>query len=205
MSLTQEEIALFKSVNTAEVSDAMEELELRRTLILGFRLIAPEGTVVVGSALTIQHIPKRYPHVRSDKLIRTQELATDHIKPGNIVVMDHNGRLDICSWGDRHSIRVLNRGGTGLLMNGAIRDVHAIRKIGFPVFCLGFTPLHDAWDYETVAINGPVVIGGVQIMPDDIIIGDEDGILVIPKDLKTMVLEKSLQLRKIEEDKGPPV
>ena len=87
----------------------------------------------------------------------------------------------------------------GLVIDGSIRDVEAIRKMGFPVFCRGFSPVKSQWDLETLSLSQPVIIGGIQVRPGDILFGDETGILVIPPDRGQEVLSKARQILAEEE------
>ena len=87
----------------------------------------------------------------------------------------------------------------GLVIDGSIRDVEAIRKMGFPVFCRGFSPVKSQWDLETLSLNQPVMIGGIQVRPGDILFGDETGILVVPPERKQEVLSKATEILAGEE------
>ncbi|MDP1968958.1 MAG: 4-hydroxy-4-methyl-2-oxoglutarate aldolase, partial [Burkholderiaceae bacterium] len=70
----------------------------------------------------------------------------------------------------------------------------------FPAFCRGFTPLKSQWDYETVAVNEPVMIGRVQVRPGDLIVADEDGVIVVPSSHTPQVLELALSIEKEEKN-----
>lgn len=201
--LQTDEIAAFKSLGTGQVSDAMEMLGLRRAVISGFRFVAPPDTNMVGTALTIRQAPKHHPAEKSERLVKHGEVAASMAKAGEVIVIDACGRTDIGTWGENHSTRCLSRGVAGLLVSGCIRDAASIRKFGFPVFCLGFSPIKSQWDLETVAINETVTIADVQIRPGDIIFGDEDGVLVIPFDVRAEVLAKATDIRRREEADNP--
>ena len=154
---------------------------------------------MVGPALTVRQIPKHGSAQKTTKLVRHDEISRQIAQEGDVVVIDAGGIRDVCSWGEIHSLRCQKRGVAGLVIDGSIRDVEAIRKIGFPVFCLGFSPVKSLWDLETLSFNEPVMIGGVQVRPDDILFGDETGIVVIPAEREQDVLLKAREIRDEEE------
>lgn len=196
--LTEDERSAWESLGTGQVSDAMEQLDMRRSVITGLRHIAPEGRTAAGLARTVRQIPKHSPSLKGERLVRHGEMASNLAAAGEFVVIDVGGRLDVASWGENHSTRCLARGVSGLLINGCIRDVAAIRRIGFPVACLGFSPIKGQWDLETAAIDDPVVIGDVAIHRGDLIVSDEDGLVVVTGDLRFQVLERATSIRRKE-------
>jgi regulator of RNase E activity RraA len=196
--LSRTEIDELAGVVTGNISDAMELLGIRRTVIVGFRFVAPVDTVVVGTAFTVRQAPKHHPAEKSERLVRHGEVADKLAEPGQVVVLDAGARMDVASWGENHSISCHTRGVSGLLINGCVRDASGIRTLGFPVFCLGFSPVKSQWDLETIAFNERVTIGSVQIRPGDIIFGDEDGVIVIPPEVKEEVFAKAKEIREKE-------
>lgn len=178
----------FRAAGAAAVSDAMERLSLPRSVVSGFTFIGAEGAVSVGSALTIRQVPKHYPARHEQRLVRHGEIGTALAKPDDFVVVDAGGRCDIAGWGANHATRCQARGVSGVLVNGAVRDISHIRRLGLPSFCLGASPVASRWDQETVEFNGPVVIAGVQIRSGDIIVGDEDGLVVIAPEQAAAIL-----------------
>ena len=189
----------FKTLSSGNICDAMESLGLRRSVIHGFTFIAPPESIMVGPALTVRQIPKHGSAQKTTKLVRHDEISRQIAQEGDVVVIDVGGIRDVCSWGEIHSLRCQKRGVAGLVIDGSIRDVEAIRKMGFPVFCRGFSPVKSQWDLETLSLNQPVIIGGIQVRPGDILFGDETGILVIPPDRGQEVLSKARQIRDGEE------
>ncbi|ODT67037.1 MAG: hypothetical protein ABS75_26030 [Pelagibacterium sp. SCN 63-23] len=174
----------------AAISDAMERLALPRTVIVGFGGTRPEGNAVVGTAYTIRQVPKHHPGEHGQRLTRHKEVSTSLAQPGDFVVVDAGGRMDIASWGGNHSARCHQRGVAGVLINGCTRDSDEIRHLGFPAFYLGTSPIASQWNQETAELNGIVVVGGVQIRPGDIIVGDGDGLVVIAPAQLPAILEE---------------
>ena len=200
-TLTADERSAWESLGTGQVSDAMEQLEIRRSVITGMRYIAPGGRTTAGLARTVRQIPKHVPSTKGERLVRHGEMAGDLAAEGEYVVIDVGGRLDVASWGESHSLRCLARGVSGLLINGCIRDVGAIRRSGFAVACLAFSPIKGQWDLETAALDGPIAIAGVAIHRGDLVVCDEDGIVIVPGGLRGRVLERAVAIRRREATK----
>jgi 4-hydroxy-4-methyl-2-oxoglutarate aldolase len=189
----------YKNLSSGNLSDAMELLGLRRSVIHGFTPLAPPGSILVGPALTVRQIPKHGSASNVAKLVRHVEVSDYLAQKGDVVVIDVGGILEVCSWGEIHSLKCKKRGVAGLIINGCVRDVDAIRQIGFPVFCLGFSPVKSLWDLETLSFNEPVMIGKTQVRPGDILFGDETGIIVIPAEREQDVILKAREIRSEEE------
>lgn len=192
------DIAAWRKLGSSTTSDAMEALGLRRTVIPGMRCTAPDA-VAVGPAFTIRQIIKHGSSSKDDKLVRHAQTIRGQVPAGAFVAIDAGGYHDLSSWGERHSQHSLRAGYAGLVINGCIRDAAKIRRLGFATYSLGFTPFKSQWDYETAAIGEPIVIGRVQVRTGDLIVADEDGVIVVPKDKTTEVLQLGLQIHADEE------
>lgn len=187
MTLSDNDRLRLAGVGTCDVSDAMERLGLERTVLTGFAC-STGGKTVVGTAFTVRQVPKHYPAEHGQRLVRHGEVSAELAQPGDFVVVDTGGRLDVAGWGGNHSQKCHARGVSAVLINGCTRDITEIRKLGFPIFHLGTSPVASRWDQETAELNGPVVVGGVQIQQGDIVVGDEDGLIVIAPALLSQVL-----------------
>ena len=188
MILGMSERSRLSAVGTCGVSDAMERLGQPRTVLTGFSCSTQDGTTVVGVAFTLRQVPKHFPAGRDQRLVRHGEVSGDLAQPGDFVVIDAGGRQDIAGWGQNHTARCHARGVSAVLVNGATRDIAGIRRIGLPVFHLGTSPVASRWDQETAEIGGAVVVGGVQIRAGDVLVGDEDGLIVIAPDQLAQVI-----------------
>ena len=95
--------------------------------------------------------------------------------------------------------RAVRRGIVGYLVNGALRDIREIAELGLPVYFKGANPLKSAPQLQTVSINGPVEIGGVQIRSGDIVVMDDTGVLVIPPEFAETVVSRAEYIHKKEQ------
>jgi 4-hydroxy-4-methyl-2-oxoglutarate aldolase len=119
--------------------------------------------------------------------------AVDSLKPGDVMVASTNGSERTCLWGELLSTAARARGATGCLLDGHARDVARILEMGFPVFCTGFRPVDSSYRSTVVDFDCPILCGGVMVMPGDIIFGDIDGVVVIPKDVLETTVTAALE------------
>jgi len=200
MSLTEAERKSFAGLTSGQISDAMESLELRRSVVTGFIMLADPNTRIVGTAVTIRQAPKNATEPRGQRQTRHNEVTGKVVKKGDIVIVDVGGRCDVASWGEHHGYRCLEHGAVGAIVDGGTRDGPEIRRSKFPTFVRALTPVKSQWDLKTASINEPVVVGNVEICPGDVVFADETGVVVIPKALKVTVLAKALDISRKEED-----
>ncbi len=201
MPLTDQERIDLETLTSGQVSDAMEALNLRRSVVTGFMMLAAPGSKIVGPAVTLRQVPKSAGDDREARLTRHQEVSRKIAQKGDVVIVDNGGRLDTASWGEFHGYACKQNGVAGALIDGATRDGPAIRTSGFPTFVRGLTPVTSKWDLKTASINEPVMLGQVEVKPGDIIFADETGIVVIPSAKKELVLSKANEIRAAEDSR----
>jgi regulator of RNase E activity RraA len=199
MPLTDQERADFESLASGQISDAMEILGLRRSVVTGFMMLASPGAKIVGSAVTVRQVPKTGDEDREAKLTRHQEVTRKIARAGDVVVIDNGGRLDVATWGEFHCYACKQNGAVGAVVDGATRDGPDVRTSGFPTFVRGLSPVKSQWDLKTAAINEPVMLGSVQVNPGDIVFADETAVVIIPDAKKAVVLAKANEIRRAED------
>jgi len=199
MPLTDRERADLEALSSGQLSDAMEALNLPRSVITGFMMLAPPGSRMVGPAVTVRQIPKNAGDSREERLTRHQEVSRKIAQRGEVVVVDNGGRLDTATWGEFHGYACKHNGVAGAIIDGATRDGPEIRASGFPTFVRGLSPISSKWDLKTASINEPVRLGAVAVNPGDIVFADETGIVVIPAAKLDLVLRKATEIRDAED------
>lgn len=137
------------------------------------------GLRFVGSAFTVQNYP-------NDNL--TTHKALLMAEPGDVLVIDEGPGNSTGSFGHNMSLQATARGVIALVSNGCMRDLALLRRDGFCAFCRGFSP-RSAQKSTPGSVNVPVSVGGLVVRPGDIVIGDDDGVAVIPLDDAERVLE----------------
>ena len=108
---------------------------------------------------------------------------------GQVLVVDGGSNQSFGPFGDILATNCLNQGIIGAVIDSTIRDVADIKKMKFPVFCLGAHPAATA-KQEPGSIDVPVTCGGVRVCPGDIIVGDDDGVVVIPFEIADVVADR---------------
>ncbi|WP_341975573.1 fumarylacetoacetate hydrolase family protein [Microbacterium sp. LTA6] len=151
------------------------------------------GSKIVGTAKTLRFVPFR------EDLFKThgggynaQKRAFDAVKEGEIIVIEARGDDSTGTLGDILALRALARGAAGVVTDGGVRDFDAVADIGLPVFSRGAHPSvlgrkHVPWDVDVT-----IACGGASVQPGDIIVGDGDGVIVIPPHLAEQVVDDTL-------------
>ncbi len=115
--------------------------------------------------------------------------AVDDLQTGEVLIAAAGGSLRSGIWGELLSTAARNRGCAGALVHGAVRDVAAMRAMGFPVFASGVCPYDSLHRQRVIARDVPVAIGGVTMRSGDVIFADEDGVVVVPQEVEERVLQ----------------
>lgn len=167
-------------LGSALLSDALDELGHRgRCLRPGLAPLLP-GTVIRGRALPLTLVrPDVVPEAHYAGLLR----AMDAIAPGDVLVLD-DAAADgpVALWGELLSTMAQARGAAGAVCHGCVRDVAAVRALGFPVVARGTSPLDVHGRLEVVAHDAPVTLDGVVVSPGDLVVADDDGVVVVPRE-----------------------
>lgn len=171
----------------AFVSDALDSIGLMhqamrpsiRPLDEERRMIGRARTGIYMEASSVE--PGINPYEREIELV-------DDLKPDQVAVLACGGSSRIAPWGSLLSTAASMRGAAGCVTDGLVRDILAIRKMDFPVFHGGIGPLDSKGRGQIMAIDVPVTCGGVLVAPGDIVIGDADGIVVVPGKVESEIL-----------------
>lgn len=176
--------ARYRRLYTPAVADALDDRGLWHQIV--DRRIQPLvlGMRVAGPAFTMLGRPER----STDRAIRQGVKAVDAVRPHTVVVMDCCGEEITGHWGELLTNGTLVRGGTGAVIDGGVRDTAAILELGFPVFCKYRSPADAKGRWNVVDFDCPVTLGGVPVHPGDFIVGDADGVVVVPAALAVEVL-----------------
>ncbi|NUY02058.1 4-carboxy-4-hydroxy-2-oxoadipate aldolase/oxaloacetate decarboxylase [Paraburkholderia youngii] len=120
-------------------------------------------------------------------------------KPGDVLVVYANGAYDHGYWGEVMTTAAKVRGLVGLVIDGCVRDADLLEQIGFPVFSRGLSIRGTGKDYGAIGwLNAPVLLGNTTIEPGDLIVGDRDGVVAVPRARASEVVAKAAQ-REIDE------
>lgn len=181
-SREEEMIAIFREVSSCNISDAMHRKGAMRG-ILPINL----GTKIVGRAVTVQTFAGDWA-----KPVEAIDLAG----PGDVLVI-YNGSSYIAPWGGLATLSCKMKGIEGAVIDGAVRDVDEIRAMNYPIFSAGITP--NAGDPKGMGeINSEITCAGQTVRPGDYIVGDESGVVVIPKERAYEIARRAKEVEKTE-------
>ncbi|MGE0128076.1 MAG: RraA family protein [Blastocatellales bacterium] len=186
-------IAGFKKSYPASVSDAVELVTGKNgTMLYDMKLI--NGAPMVGRAVT--SLVKPAPPEQATPALSAKHSVEmiDNAKPGEIGVIVMEGTLDIAAMGNLMATAAKVRGMAGMVLDGAIRDVWDIRRMGLTVYARSISPRTAVGHYATVARNVAVQCAGITVRPGDIIVADEDGVVVVPQERAEEVLKKAKEI-----------
>jgi regulator of RNase E activity RraA len=188
---------------TGPVSDLLEKLGLHSAVAATYLQPIIPGKTVIGTAITLRSIPERKTVTQGlhDKdFIRMASREAYYLaEPGDILVADMGGNLDISNMGGQAAAVAVEQGVAGLVVNGAVRDIGSIKKLNFPVWAKGRTPITGKCRIEAIEVNGPVTLHDIQVIPGDLIIADDSGVCVVPADKVQFVLDEVRQICADEE------
>ena len=117
-------------------------------------------------------------------------LALAEVPPGHILVVETGGAVEYGFWGEIMTEAAIARDVAGLVTDGAVRDTREIRQLHFPVFCAGVA-ISGTIKQSPGEVNQPVVMGNCRIRPGDIVVGDDDGVVVVPAEAQSEVIERA--------------
>ena len=179
---------LFVSV----VSDTLDGMGYRDQATKSNIRPLDDGLTMLGRART--GIYREVYHVAPGENPYELEIALiDDLKPGEVAVLACGGSPRIAPWGELLSTASKARKAAGCLTDGMTRDIRAIRAMKFPVFHGGIGPLDSKGRGQVAAIDVPVELAGVHIEPGDLVFGDADGVVVIPRKIEEKVLAAALE------------
>jgi regulator of RNase E activity RraA len=186
-------IAGFKATYPASVSDAVE-LVTGQSGSMRHDMKLVTGKAMVGRAVT--SLAKPAPPEAATPALATKHSVEmiDAAKPGEVGVIVMEGTLDLAAMGNLMGTAATVRGMAGMVLDGAIRDVWDIRRMGLTVYARSSTPRTAVGHYATVARNVPVECAGVTVRPGDIIVADEDGVVVVPRERAEEILKKAREI-----------
>jgi regulator of RNase E activity RraA len=194
-------IETLHEVSTATItSQLIKQGGMRTRAVRGVRPIDPARFRFAGPAVTVRYAPMRedldglasigHPDNPMTKAIETM--------PTGSVLVVQAGTMQGGALGDVLIARLVARGVAGVVSDGAMRDIAAAAGLGLPVFCAAYTPNPSAAELIAVETGGVIGCGGVLVYPGDIVVGDGDGVAVIPRHMAEKVAEAGLEQERME-------
>ena len=198
--LDEKTTATLSAIATATLTTVLLKKGLRNVWLRGTRPLTPGQKRLVGPAFTLRFIPAREdlatPESWSSPI--STRAAIEAMPPGCIAVVDAMGITDAGIFGDILCARMKVRGVAALVTDGVVRDVAGVLDTGLPVWCKGVAAPPSVAGLTFVNWQEPIGCGGVAVFPDDVIVLDDDGAVVIPRALLNEVVQLAAEQEKLE-------
>ncbi len=182
------------TVGTATLCTLLFKRGLRNCFIQGVSRLNNDNVRMVGPAYTLRYIPAREDldgiEVFKDPE-HPQRAAVEKIPEGHVLVMDCRGDASAASAGSILATRLQVRGCAGVVTDGGLRDSNDIAALSMPVYCAGASAPTNLTKHHGVDLNVAIGCGSVAVYPDDIMVGDGDGVVVIPGEIADEVAEEA--------------
>ncbi len=204
--VTNELLARLSVASNATVLGLLMKRGFSKVYMEGVRSLAP-GRRLVGRAVTLRYLPSRPDLQQRIAFGKTADgmndtprwRALEALSEGDVLVADAMRLGNVSTGGDVVFSRILTKHAAGLVTDGAVRDGQKVVEYGYPVFAGGSTPTIGEPNILPFEVNVPVQCGGVLVWPGDVVMGDDDGVVVLPSQLAAEILPEALKHDEEEE------
>jgi regulator of RNase E activity RraA len=195
-------IETLRRASTATITTQLFQRGFRNLFLNGVLPLNPGHCRFVGEAVTLRNIPMREDLDRLEAFRdpdHPQRRAIEMVGPGQVLVMDCRGELRGASGGNILMTRLRVKGAAGMVSDGAVRDSPEIAENPFPVFCAGRSANLNLVAHHAVDINVPISCAGVPVFPGDIVVGDAEGVVVIPRHVAGEIAQPAADQEALEQ------
>ena len=203
MSISESEqtalLERFRALPTGNISDAMDKLALPSGVLPSrIKCVDIHQPAMAGFACTIlQGIYAQASDAETKKPIQLK-VFNEIAKAGDVIVIDAGNFQEACNGGGLLALRGRERGIRGIVVNGCYRDIKCVINEGMPLFCTGSSPRKSIFRLYTKEVNTPLSIESVCIYPGDVIVGDDTGVVVVPRKKAELVICVAERIAKVE-------
>ena len=198
--LAQQTIDLFNAASTATITMQLMKRGLRH-MAINLKPMNPSATRMVGPAFTLRYIPAREDLAQPPKPtdpVNAQRIAVEEAPAGSVVVVSTGGELRSGTFGDILAARLMVRGIAGVVSDGGMRDAPVLLTMNLPVFAVCPTAPPSMTSLLPIDVQRPIGCGGVPVFPNDVIVSDSDGVVVVPRHMADEVARDSADQEHIE-------
>jgi regulator of RNase E activity RraA len=192
---------LFSHATTASLTAQLVKRGLRTRAISNIAPLNPATPRVFGPAYTLRYIPMREDLATGEAMAdpeNPQRKAIEVVPPGHVLIADTHGMDVSGTFGDILVARLKVRGVAGVVSDGPMRDISELERIDFPVFCRGNAAPPSYASMIAADAQVPIGCGGVAVFPGDIVIGDEDGVVILPAAIAEEVARDAVEQDQLE-------
>ncbi|QDZ11270.1 ribonuclease activity regulator RraA [Devosia ginsengisoli] len=189
-------------VSVATLATALFKRGLRNQVIQGVHPITAKGRNMVGPAFTLRYIPAREDRNQLAEFrnpAHPQRVAVETCPPGHVLVMDSRKDPRAASAGDILVTRLMVRGVAGVVTDGGFRDAATIGALDIPAYHTRPSSPTNLTLHEALDLNMPIGCGDVAVFPDDIVVGDDDCVIVIPQAIAEEVADEAVEMTAYED------
>lgn len=191
-----------RSISTATVATCLFKKGLKNQFIQGAKPLKSGKQTMVGEAFTLRYIPAREdlnPITVFQDPKHLQRVAVEQCPKGSVMVIDSRKDARAASAGSILVTRLMVRGAAGIVTDGGFRDSAEIATLDFPSYHSRPSAPTNLTLHQAISINEPIGCGDVAVFPGDILVGDDDGVMVIPANIVVEVAEECLQMTLFED------
>ena len=197
--ISDETLEILRAIPTQTLIDAQWVKGWPMSYISG-ALPLQQGQNMAGRAVTLRFVPHR-PDLAADKpkgADSAEYVAIEMCGPGEVLVIDAMGWKYSSVGGDIKFLRMKQRGAGGLVTDGGVRDSVALKEYGFPVYSASLTAKQGPAEFWPWQVNDAIQCGGVLVRPGDAIVGDDDGVVVVPQSIVDEVIQIAHEREEVE-------
>ena len=190
-----------RQVSTSTLATQLYKRGFRQPALNGLRALSQVVDGFVGEAFTMRFIPAREDVNTLDPYNSGNTLqweAIENVPPGHVIVVDSRGDASAASGGDMLMTRAMKRGAAGFVTDGGLRDAHVLSQLPFATYASQVTITTRAAWHHVADLQVPIACAGVAVYPGDVLVGDRDGVVVVPRSLAADIAGPALEQEKLE-------
>lgn len=200
-ALDRDVLDKLRQVSTATLATQLFRRGLRQQFLVGVSPIGEVPERFVGEAFTMRFIPAREDLETLDSLPGAQNLqwaGVEQIGPGQAMIVDSRNSIDAATAGDMLITRAMHRGAVAFITDGAFRDGSVLKDLAIPTYARAITATTRLTSFHVADLQVPIGCAGVAVYPGDIIVGDADGVIVIPRHIASEIADPALAQERLE-------
>ncbi|MDT7706334.1 MAG: hypothetical protein QOG20_1941 [Pseudonocardiales bacterium] len=190
-----------RQASASTIATQLFKRGFRQPQLLGVRPLSQVADGFVAEAFTMRFIPAREDVNTADPYRSGNTLqweAIESVPPGHVIVVDSRGDARAASGGDMLMTRAMKRGAAGFVTDGGLRDGHVLARLPFPTYASAVTITTRAAWHQVADLQVPIGCAGVAVYPGDVLVGDRDGVIVVPRSIAAEIADPSLEQEQLE-------
>jgi regulator of RNase E activity RraA len=191
----------YRRISTATLATRLFAVGLRQQYLVGVSPLNADIDGFVGQAYTMRFIPSREDIDTLDGLYEPDNLqwvGVESLTEGEVLVIDSRSDITAASAGDMLVTRAIHKKAAAVVTDGALRDGYIIKGIPFPTYSRAITSTSRLSNFHVADLQVPIGCAGVAVYPGDLLVGDRDGVIVVPRHLAPQIVDEALEQEELE-------